>query len=425
MANSPAQIIACWVNDHHDIKRIAIELMPPESQIPIASRLTSRRFATRLALFYGATFGLIGAHLPFFPVWLKAVGIDASWIGIITAVPSVARFTILPFVTGSAERRQSLRGAMVVTAFATALGFSILGTQHAPLAVFLAYAVTACAWTPMIPLTDAYALRGVARYGLNYGPLRLWGSAAFVVGALACGLLVDVIAAEHLIWVIASVAALGAAVSLGLAPLEPPKAAPAALRGAGALRRQPGFLAIIMASALIQGSHAAYYSFASITWQASGLGGLTIAELWVLGVLAEIAVFALSPRFTLAPALLVVIGGLSAVARWLITAQEPAVAVLAVVQLTHGLTYGLTQVGTMGLLVRNVPGHAMARGQGYFAACSGIVSGSASILSGAIYARHGQGVYYVMAAMALSGALVMWLARHRLANQPHNAASGG
>ena len=47
-----------------------------------------------------------------------------------------------------------------------------------------------------------------------------------------------------------------------------------------------------------------------ITWQASGLGGLTIAGLWVLGVLAEIVVFALSPRFTLAPALLVVIGGL-------------------------------------------------------------------------------------------------------------------
>ena len=58
----------------------------------------------------------------------------------------------------------------------------------------------------MTPLTDAYALRGVARYGLNYGPLRLWGSAAFVVGALACGLLVDLIAAKHLIWVIASVA---------------------------------------------------------------------------------------------------------------------------------------------------------------------------------------------------------------------------
>jgi MFS transporter, PPP family, 3-phenylpropionic acid transporter len=61
----------------------------------------------------------------------------------------------------------------------------------------------------------------------------------------------------------------------------------------------------------------------------------------------------------------------------------------------------------MGLLVRQVPGHIMARGQGYFAACSGIVAGSASILSGTVYARYGQGVYYVMAAMALSGAILM------------------
>ncbi len=92
----------------------------------------------------------------------------------------------------------------------------MVGTQHLPLLVFLAYAATACVWTPMVPLTDAYALRGVARYGLDYGPLRLWGSAAFVVGALACGLLVDVIAARNLIWVIAAMAVLGAVVSLGL-----------------------------------------------------------------------------------------------------------------------------------------------------------------------------------------------------------------
>ncbi|WP_029583444.1 MFS transporter [Bradyrhizobium sp. URHD0069] len=399
--------------------------MPSEAQIPISSQETSRRFAMRLALFYGTVFGLVGTYLPFFPVWLKAVGIDASWIGIITAVPAVARFTILPFVTGLAERRQSLRGAIIVTAFVTALGFSVVGTQHHPILVFLAFAVTASMWTPMVPLTDAYALRGVARYGLDYGPLRLWGSAAFVVGALACGLLVDVIAARELIWVIASVAALGAFVSLGLQPLESPKAAPAALQRASALLREPGFLAIIAASALIQGSHAAYYIFASIAWQQSGLGGLTIAGLWSLGVLAEIVVFALSPRFTLSPAVLVVIAALSAVARWSITAQDLPIAILAVVQLAHGLTFGLTQVGTMSLLVRNVPVHMMARGQGYLAACTGIVVSSASILSGVIYARYGQGVYYVMAAMALSGALVMWLARHRLADQPQSAASGG
>jgi MFS transporter, PPP family, 3-phenylpropionic acid transporter len=399
--------------------------MPPESTIPIASHDTPRRFATRLALFYGTMFGMVGTHLPFFTVWLKAVGIDAFWIGVITAVPPVTRFTVLPFVTALAERRHALRGAIVVTAFATALGFSILGTQHQPVLVFLAYAVTCCLWTPMVPLTDAYALRGVARYGLNYGPLRLWGSAAFVAGALGCGLLVDVIAAQNLIWVIASVAALGAFVGLGLQALGTPKSLVNIQHGAGALLRDPGFLAIILTSALIQGSHAAYYIFASIAWRQAGLGGLTIAGLWSLGVIAEIVVFALSPRFTLPPVMLVVIAALSAVARWVITAQEPPLAILATVQLAHGLTFGLTQVGTMMLLVGYVPGHVMARGQGYLAACSGIVSSSVSILSGAIYAQYGQRVYYVMAAMALSGAIVMWLARHRLAHHPQSVASGG
>src|SRR5205085_1129660 len=185
---------------HHDIRRIAIELMPAEPPIPIGSRTTSGRFAVRLALLYGAMFGLLGAYLPFFPVWLKAVGIEASWIGIITAVPAVTRFTVLPFV----------------------------------------------------------------------------------VGALACGLLVDVIAPEHLIWVIVALAGLTALVSVGLRTIDGLKKADVRRRGSRALLRDPGFVCIILASALIQGSHAAYYIFASIVWKQSGLGGLTIAALWSL-----------------------------------------------------------------------------------------------------------------------------------------------
>jgi MFS transporter, PPP family, 3-phenylpropionic acid transporter len=389
--------------------------MPSESQIPIPTARGSNRFASCLALFYGAIFSLVGCHLPFFPIWLRSVGIDASWIGIITAVPALTRFTVLPLVTGLAEWRAALRGAIILTAFITALGFAVIGTQTQPLAVFIAYAATASMWTPLVPLTDAYALRGVVRYGLSYGPLRLWGSAAFVVGALACGMLADTIAPHELIWVIFAVAVLGAATSLGLRPIDQPKPATAAQHRTTALLRAPGFLAIIAASALIQGSHAAYYTFASITWQLSGLSGLTIASLWSLGVLAEIVVFAVSPRLSLQPSVLAVIGGLSAVARWLITAQEPPVGVLAAVQLSHGLTFGLTQVGIIGLMVRHVPIHIMARGQGYLAAFGGIVASGASILSGAIFARHGAGVYYVMAAMALIGAAVMWSARDRLA----------
>ena len=223
------------------------------------------------------------------------------------------------------------------------------------------------------------------------------------------------IAAEHLIWIIVAAGALAALASFGLQPLEGRKAQAAAQPGSGALLRNRGFLAIIAASALIQGSHSTYYVFGSITWQLAGLGGLTIAALWALGVVAEIVVFALSPRFTLRPSMLVVIGGVGAMLRWLITAQEPPVAVLAVVQLAHGVSFGLTQVGIMGLMVRHVPMPVVTRAQGYLAACGGIVASTASIVSGAIYARYGQGAYYAMAAMALSGAAVMWLARRRLA----------
>jgi PPP family 3-phenylpropionic acid transporter len=48
-----------------------------------------------------------------------------------------------------------------------------------------------------------------------------------------------------------------------------------------------------------------------------------------------------------------------------------------------------------------------------------------SIASGAIYARIGDGLYYVMAAMAGAGALVIWSARHRLTAHPHSEVSGG
>lgn len=392
--------------------------------------MPGNRFALRLAIFYGAVFGLVGTHLPFFPMWLGAIGIDASWIGLIIAAPSVTRFTTLPFVTAMAERRHALRAAMILTAFATTLGFAVVATMTHPLALLLVYALTAIVWTPTVPLTDAYALKAVARYGLSYGPLRLWGSAAFVVGALACGLLVEAIDPRHLIWVIVAMAAAGAVASLALSPAPVAQSETAAGCRAPSLLRDPGFLAIITASALIQGSHAAYYTFASIAWRGEGIGGLAIAALWVLGVLAEIVVFALSPRFTWPPATLVALAGLCAAIRWIVTAQSPPFAVLAMVQVSHGISFGLTMVATMTLLVRYVPAQVMASAQGFLAAATGIVMAVTAITSGALYARIGQGLYGVMAAMALLGAVVIWTGRRRAgaahgASQPQRAASGG
>jgi PPP family 3-phenylpropionic acid transporter len=401
-------------NDHHEPQRIAIPLPTSESQKHPAGQSIARRFAVRISLFYASTFGIIGVHLPFFPVWLKAIGVDVSWIGIITAAPSLTRFTVLPFVTASAERHQVLRGTMIVLAFATAVGFAVLGQLRDPLTILIVYAVIACLWTPLSPLTDGYALKGVARHALDYAQMRLWGSASFVVFAMIAGLLFKVIDPQNLIWIIVGVASLSALVGLGIVPLDSPAAGSPPHGRASGLLRTPLFLAIIGASALIQGSHAAYYAFSSITWQNAGFGGFTIAALWSLGVVAEIVVFAISPRFTLSPTVMVMIGAVSGVLRWAITAQEPRIEVLTAVQLMHGLTFGITQVGTVALMVRSVPHHMLASAQGYMVASQGAVTSLTMMLSGLIYARVGEGVYYAMAVMALAGGMVMAIARRRL-----------
>jgi PPP family 3-phenylpropionic acid transporter len=67
----------------------------------------------------------------------------------------------------------------------------------------------------------------------------------------------------------------------------------------------------------------------------------------------------------------------------------------------------------------------MARGQGYLAACFGLVYSGASIVTGEVYLHAGQDVYYIMAALALAGALVIGLGRALFKYHPHSAASGG
>ncbi|MGX1165288.1 PPP family 3-phenylpropionic acid transporter [Bradyrhizobium sp. USDA 372] len=398
--------------------------MQSESQIPIAVA-TKRRFAVSLAVFYSAFFAVLGTHMPFFPVWLKAIGVDAAWIGIINALPAITRFTTLPQVTAFAEKRHAIRAAIMVSALATAIGFSVVGLQQQPLALFVIYALTCMMWTPTMPLTDAYALRGVARYGLDYGPLRLWGSAAFAAGSLACGYLVDVIAPRELIWVIVAWAVVAVLASLLLQPLDDLRRRTPERPAGKPLLRDAGFWAVIASAALIQSSHIAFYTFSAIDWQLHGISGLTIAVLWTLGVMAEIVVFALSPRFSLHPSTLMAIGGVIAVLRWIVTASEPPLVLLAIAQLGHGFSFGMTILGTMNLLVQRVPSHQIARGQGYYAACNGLLGAATSIASGAIYARIGDGVYYVMAAMAAAGAILIWSARHRLTAQPQSEASGG
>jgi PPP family 3-phenylpropionic acid transporter len=369
-------------------------------------------FALRLAAFYAALFVTIGVQLPFLPVWLAAKGLDAGMIGAVLALPMLVRLFAIPAVARAVDRRDALRGAIVIATAVSVVGYGALGFAAGPLAIMVLYALASIAYAPVMTLTDAYALRGLASYERAYGPVRLWGSAAFIAASFCAGALLDVIAPGHLIWLIVAVIALAAAAACALAPLARGRNRQAALQpSARALLRDPTFLALATAASLVQASHAVYYGFSTIDWQAAGYEGTTIGALWALGVLAEIVLFAVSARLPLAPTTLVLIGAIGALVRWSAMALDPPAAVLPALQGLHALSFGATHLGALGFVLRAAPPGLGATAQGYFAVAQGLAMAAAMGLSGLLYGRYGALAYGAMALAAGAGGCCAILAK--------------
>lgn len=370
----------------------------------------SDRFSTKLGLFYAAYFVFGGIQLPFFPLWLGARGLDAQTIGFVIAVPMVVRIIATPLITHWADQRRALRGTIITASMLAACAMAAVGLAQGVVAIFVMFVIAAAAYSPVLALTDAYALSGLSLRGRTYGPVRLWGSAAFVAGNIVAGLMLERFAPGTLIWLIVTALTVSAIASTALAPIEgkgrPPAAAPAAL-SARTLLRNPAFLAVALASAMIQSSHALYYGFSTVQWRAAGFDGTLIGALWGVGVVAEIALFAWSGRLParLHPTTLLAIGGAGAVLRWSLTAFSPPVALLVPLQLLHACSFAATHLGLMGFMARAVPRELAARGQGYVATLSSLVNASATLASGFVYAAVGGHAYFMMAAMACVGTL--------------------
>src|SRR3954466_4384305 len=167
---------------------------------PLKPANAADSFVTRLTAFYAGVFIALGIQMPFLPVWLAAKGLDAEAIGTILAAPLLLRIVAVPLTTGFADRLGALRGILMATAALTAAGYSVLGFASGFPAILITVALASAAFTSVFPLSDAYALKGLAARGHAYGSVRLWGSAAFIVGSLGAGLVADEVQPVSLIW---------------------------------------------------------------------------------------------------------------------------------------------------------------------------------------------------------------------------------
>jgi len=366
-------------------------------------------------VFYAALFVALGVQVPFLPLWLAAKGLDATLIGIVLALPMIVRVFAIPLATRGADRRDALHTVIVIASAMAVLGYGALGLAQGVVAIILAYALASAFFTPLIPLADAYALRGLSRIGRAYGPVRLWGSAAFIVGTFAAGLTLDVIATRDLIWIMVATLAMTAAAALALSPLTFLRDGRAAkgLPFARDLLRDPALLAAAAAASLIQASHAIYYGFSALDWTTAGFDGGAIGALWALGVVAEIALFAISGRLSIAPTTLLMLGGAGAVVRWGAMAFDPPPALLPPLQCLHAFSFGATHLGAVAVVARRAPVELAATAQGYFAVALGLVMAAAMGVSGVLYARWGSFAYGAMALVAAAGGLFAVVA-HRL-----------
>jgi len=299
---------------------------------------------------------------------------------------------------------------IVTGAAASLLGYVGVALMRSPGPIMAAVALASIFYTPLMPLADAYALRGLGLHGRSYGPVRLWGSAAFIAGSLGAGMLLDLIDPRELIWVVVTAMALNAAAACALAPLGARAASkPAQPISARVLIRNWRFLMAAAAAGLIQASHAVYYGFSALQWQAAGYDGVTIGTLWTVGVVAEIVLFAVSARLALDPTMLLFAGAAGAVVRWSAMAFDPPPALLLLLQWLHALSFGATHLGALAFVARVAPAGLGASAQGYLAVALAVVMAGAMGISGELYARWQSGAYWAMAAFAALGGLVLLL----------------
>jgi MFS transporter, PPP family, 3-phenylpropionic acid transporter len=371
--------------------------------------------AARFALLFAAQFAAVGVMQPFFPAVLRGHGLSATEIAAVLATGSAVRLLAAPAMGRGADdladpRRMLVAGAVLAaltaTGFAWGHGFALL------LAVAFCHAL---AMAPVVPLSDALVLSASRREGFDYGRVRSAGSASFILAAVLTGQAVAGFGLPSVVWLFSLCLLATAACGLAL------PATSAAGRGRSGFRapfRDPAFPLLLPLSALIQGSHAFYYSFATIHWQAAGLSPRVIGLLWGEGVVAEVALFLwgrpLLDRLG-APgmALLAASGGML---RWAVTAETNWLPALAAAQLLHALTFGAQHLAAMRVLA-GLPANQAATAQTLHASLGvGLASGLLTLASGPLYGWAGGRGFWAMAvlcALALPLALALRSALRR------------
>ncbi len=358
-----------------------------------------------LSLFLIAIYFVYGAYVPFWSLWLESKGLSAEQIGLLIGLGLGIRFAGNLLIMGRANRASLLIPTcryLAVLSLLCYLGFYWVDSFWALLALML---LANFIYPTLLPLSEALAARMMLQVKLDYGKVRLWGSAAFIVGSTLVGALVQHYGAS---WVLHAMI-LGLLLLTGLswlpmAPAPQDAASSGNKIGFRSLLTDKSFLTFLVVVSLLQGSHAAYYGFSALYWKAHGYAENVIGYLWALGVLAEILMFALSRRLLKGVSYqqLFFIGGLGCVLRWIMLANTTELVWLGVAQLLHAVTFCVSHLGAIRYMTQQLPAEQVIPAQTLYAALpTGIFMAVLTAVAGFGYQQVQGQVFWLMALLVV------------------------
>ena len=366
----------------------------------------------RLSGYYFFYFAFIGAFSPYFGLYLQSLSFSAWDIGLLMSQMQLMRL-FGPNLWGWLADRFGYRVGIIRLAAAIGLaGFIAFFWLDRLPGMLVAMAVLAFFWSAALPLVETLTFDHLREDRGRYSRIRLWGSVGFIVAVMATGAILDYAPPMAVLWVCCGVLCgiLGFALTLPEATQMPHDRAEQPI---ASIFRQPRVRALMGACFAMSAAHGAFYVFYSIHLSGHGYSKTEVGALWSLGVLAEIVVFmlmaSLARRFSLRSILLVSFG--AAVWRFLMMGWGvESVAVMILVQLLHGLTFGAYHAAAIAAVNLWFPGRAQGRGQALYSSLSfgagGLLGG---LIAGRTWDQIGAGWTFTLGAVfALLGFWLVW-----------------
>jgi MFS transporter, PPP family, 3-phenylpropionic acid transporter len=328
-----------------------------------------------LSLNFFAFFFTWGVFLPYWTGWLtNAKGLSISAASVIMGVAMIARalstLLFFPLLT----RKLSLSRLMQVIAILSAVLLALYIPANSYAILFLITVFFSLIYPNMMPAIESGATVLMQKEQVHYGKSRAYGSIGYTIALLIVGGAAEIWQEHAIYWAMMAGLLFMAGTQFLASPsaliIKPEAKNPASKRAVRQLFLSKGFAVVLLASLLLQGTHAAYYNYGFIYLQDLGVNSFYIGFILNIAILLEIVFFAkadaLFEKWPVSSMFL--LAGIGSTLRWILIFSFPTVWAFIFSQLFHALSFGVAHYAFIQYIFKKLDPEHIPTAQGMYAA---------------------------------------------------------